>query len=141
MPVTIEIGPRDVAAGTVVVKRRDLGTKEPQKREGLVAYVQGLLERMQAELLETARKRMKENTLIANSLDEVAQILGDATAEKGGGKFVMAHIKDDPACDARIKELKASVRCIPLVDEYDGPGKCIVTGETVAHRSVIAKAY
>ena len=84
---------------------------------------------------------MKENTLIANSLDEVAQILGDATAEKGGGKFVMAHIKDDPACDARIKELKASVRCIPLIDEYDGPGKCIVTGETVEHRSVIAKAY
>ena len=40
---------------------------------------------------------MKENTLIANSLDEVAQILGDATAEKGGGKFVMAHIKDDPS--------------------------------------------
>ncbi len=141
VPVTIEIGPRDVAAGTVVVKRRDLGTKDPQKREGLVAYVQGLLELMQSELLEAARKRMKENTLIANSIDEVAEILGGTTAEKGGGKFVMAHIKDDPACDARIKEFKASVRCIPLVDEYDGSGKCIVTGETVEHRSVIAKAY
>jgi hypothetical protein len=27
------------------------------------------------------------------------------------------------------------------VDEYDGPGKCIVTGETVDRRAVIAKAY
>jgi prolyl-tRNA synthetase len=53
----------------------------------------------------------------------------------------MAHIKDDPDCDARIKEFKASVRCIPLKDEFDGPGKCIVTGETVPQRSVIAKAY
>jgi len=53
----------------------------------------------------------------------------------------MAHLKDDPACDARLKEFKATVRCIPLVDEYDGPGRCIVTGETVDRRAVIAKAY
>ena len=53
----------------------------------------------------------------------------------------MAHIKDDPACDARIKEFKASVRCIPLEDEFDGPGKCIVTGEEVPQRVVMAKAY
>ena len=43
------------------------------------------------------------------------------TAEKGGGKFVMAHVKDDPVCDARMKEFKATIRSIPLVDEYDGP--------------------
>jgi len=27
------------------------------------------------------------------------------------------------------------------VDEYDGPGKCIVTGEPVDRRVVVAKAY
>ena len=43
--------------------------------------------------------------------------------------------------DARMKEFKATIRCIPIVDEYDGPGKCIVTGETVDRRVVIAKAY
>jgi len=53
----------------------------------------------------------------------------------------MAHIKDDPQCDARIREFKATVRNIPLVDEFDGPGKCIVTGEPVDRRAVIAKAY
>ena len=36
---------------------------------------------------------------------------------------------------------KASIRNIPLVDEFDGPGKCILTGEDVSHRVVIAKAY
>jgi prolyl-tRNA synthetase len=84
---------------------------------------------------------MTANTVLANSIEEVESILRDATAEKGGGKFVMAHIKDDPACDARMKEFKATVRNIPLVDEYDGPGKCIVTGETVGQRAVIAKSY
>ena len=53
----------------------------------------------------------------------------------------MAHVKDDPACDARLKEFKATVRCIPLTDEYDGSGKCIITGERVERRVVIAKAY
>ncbi len=79
--------------------------------------------------------------MLANSLDEVESILREASAEKGGGKFVMAHIQDNPACDARLKEFKATVRNIPLVDEYDGPGKCIVTGEPVDRRAVIAKAY
>ncbi|HUE25096.1 MAG TPA: hypothetical protein VMQ86_25655, partial [Bryobacteraceae bacterium] len=78
---------------------------------------------------------------MANSIDEVQAILGDVTAEKGGGKFVMVHLADDPAGDARIKEFKATVRNIPSVDEYDGPGKCIVTGAAVDRRVVIAKAY
>ena len=92
-------------------------------------------------LFRSTSSRELANTVLANSLEEVESILQDATAEKGGGKFVMAHIKDDPICDARLKEFKTTVRNIPLVDEYDGPGKCIVTGETVAQRAVIAKAY
>jgi prolyl-tRNA synthetase len=100
-----------------------------------------VLEQMQTDLYNTARQRLKDNTVLANSLEEVEGILQDVSAEKGGGKFVMAHLKDDPACDARLKEFKATVRCIPLVDEYDGPGRCIVTGETVDRRAVIAKAY
>ena len=79
--------------------------------------------------------------MLANSIGEVESILSEVTAEKGGGKFVMAHVKDDPACDARLKEFKATMRNIPLVDEYDGAGKCIVTGEQVDRRVVIAKAY
>ncbi len=141
VPVTIEIGPRDVASGSLVVKRRDLGTKQPMPVGDAPAAVTAILESMQKDLFEAALKRRKENTVIANSFGEVEDILKNVTAEKGGGKFVMAHIKDDPACDDKVKELKASVRCIPIKDEYDGAGKCIVTGETVSHRSVIAKAY
>jgi prolyl-tRNA synthetase len=40
-----------------------------------------------------------------------------------------------------LKEFKATVRNIPLKDEFDGAGKCIVTGELVNRRVVIAKAY
>jgi len=96
---------------------------------------------MQKDLYNKAKQKLQQSTVIANSIKEVESILNEVTAEKGGGKFVMAHIKDDPKNDERIKAFKASVRNVPLVDEFGGPGKCIVSGEIVDRRAVIAKAY
>jgi prolyl-tRNA synthetase len=141
VPVVFELGPRDVAAGKVVIKRRDTGAKEIVGQADAVVKLAASLDAMQKDLYDRAKQRLKDNTVLATSIEEVESILADVTAEKGGGKFVMAHLKDDPAVDARMKEFKATVRNIPLVDEYDGPGKCIVTGEKVDRRAVIAKAY
>lgn len=141
VPVVLELGPRDIAAGKIVLKRRDTGAKEILAQEEICARLPAALEDMQAGLYRAAKDRLQANTVLANSLAEVETILGDASAEKGGGKFVMAHIQDDPICDARLKEFKATVRNIPLVDEFDGAGKCIVTGEPVDRRVVIAKSY
>jgi prolyl-tRNA synthetase len=141
VPVVLELGPRDLASGNVVLKRRDTGAKEPMPQTELASKLPALLTEMQKGLYDAAKQRMKANTVLANSIEEVESVLKDVTAEKGGGKFVMAHVKDDPRCDARMKEFKATIRCIPQVDEYDGGGKCIVTGEQVDRRVVIAKAY
>ena len=141
VPIVLELGPRDLASNNVVLKRRDTGVKETVPQADLAARIPDTLDRMQKDLYNAAKQRLKDNTVLANSIGEVEAILRDVTAEKGGGKFVMAHMKDDPACDARIKEFKATVRCIPLVDEFDGAGKCILTGEPVDRRVVIAKAY
>jgi prolyl-tRNA synthetase len=141
VPIVLELGPRDLAAGNVVLKRRDTGAKEIVPQAQLAARITETLAQMQGELLAAAKQRRKENTVLANSIQEVEDILRDVSAESGGGKFVMAHVKDDPAVDARMKEFKATVRNIPMSDEFDGPGKCIVTGEPVERRAVIAKAY
>jgi prolyl-tRNA synthetase len=141
VPIVFELGPRDVAAGNIVMKRRDTGGKEILRQSEAVAKFTATLETMQSALFTRAEERLKANTVMANSIEEVEAILNDATAEEGGGKFVMAHLKDDPQNDARIKQLKASVRNIPLVDEWDGSGRCILSGEIVDRRVVIAKAY
>ena len=141
VPVVLELGPRDLAAGNVVLKRRDTGSKEPMPQADVAGKLPGLLDQIQQDLYNAAKQRLKDNTVLANSIEEVESLLKDVTAEKGGGKFVMAHMKDDPRCDARIKEFKATIRCIPVVDEFDGGGKCIVTGEQVDRRVVVAKAY
>lgn len=141
VPAVLEIGPRDLASGSVVLKPRASGEKRSVPIAEVAEKLGQLLEDMQTSLFRAAQQRMKANTVLANSIEEVESILNDVTAEKGGGKFVMAHLKDDPRCDQRVKAFKATVRCVPLVDEYDGPGKCIVTGEPVDRRAVIAKAY
>ncbi|HTP32135.1 MAG TPA: His/Gly/Thr/Pro-type tRNA ligase C-terminal domain-containing protein, partial [Candidatus Acidoferrales bacterium] len=141
VPVVLELGPRDLAANKIVLKRRDTGAKEPVEQSVLVDRMAAALDDMQKGLYACAKERQRANTVLANSIGEVEEILRDATAEKGGGKFVMAHLKDDPICDARLKEFKATVRNIPLVDEFDGGGKCVITGEPVDRRAVIAKAY
>jgi prolyl-tRNA synthetase len=141
VPVVLELGPRDLASGNIVLKRRDTGTKEVLPQAEVATKLPQVLAEMQTGLFAAAKQRLKDNTVLAASIEEVEDILREVTAEKGGGKFVMAHLKDDPACDARLKQFKATVRCIPAIDEYDGAGKCIVTGEQVDRRVVIAKAY
>jgi prolyl-tRNA synthetase len=141
VPVVLVLGPRDVASNNIVLKRRDTGVQEVLPQSDLAARLPVVLTQMQKDLRGRAKERLKANTVTANCLKEVELILRDVTAEKGGGKFVMAHVKDDPVCDARLKEFKATVRCVPLVDEYDGRGNCIITGEPVDRRAVIAKAY
>ncbi len=141
MPVVFELGPRDVASGKIVIKRRDTGVKEIIPQEEAAGKLAATLETMQKDLYTKAKQRLKDNTVVANSIEEVEATLKDVTAEKGGGKFVVTHVKDDPANDARIKEFKAKVRGMPRVDEYDGQGKCVLTGEMVDRRSAIAKAY
>ncbi len=141
VPVVLELGPRDLASGNIVLKRRDTGAKEVIPQSDLAARLPAVLEDMQKSLFATASQRLQDNTVLANSISEVEDILNEVTAEKGGGKFVMAHLKDDPANDARLKQFKATIRCIPLEDKFDGPGNCILTGERVEKRVVIAKAY
>jgi len=141
VPVVFELGPRDLAAGTIVIKRRDNGVKETIPQSAAGEKLASTLDAIQKDLYRSAKQRLRANTVLANSIGEVEAILNDVTAEKGGGKFVMAHLKDDPANDARIKEFRASVRNIPSTDEFDGPGKCILTGENVDRRVIIAKAY
>jgi prolyl-tRNA synthetase len=50
------------------------------------------------------------------------------------------HWSDDPRLQAKLAELKVTIRCIPL----DGPkenGKCPFSGKPSTQRAVFAKAY
>ena len=68
-------GPRDLAAGKVVVKRGETGAKEPVAQETIAATVNVTLEAIQRRLYSAAKDRLRANTVLANSIGEVESIL------------------------------------------------------------------
>jgi prolyl-tRNA synthetase len=141
VPARLEIGPRDIAKNQAVLVRRDSGEKQSASLDGLPDRLVELMDQMQRDLLERGRKRLQEDSVALDTFDEFRALIEPVTAERGGGKFVMAHWCGGEACEARIKETKATIRCIPLEDRWGGPGKCMVCGGASPQRVVVAKAY
>src|SRR5690606_18402523 len=75
VPLRAEIGPRDVAAGSVFLARRDQGPKEKSgiPREELVATIDVLLNDIQTSLYQKALAMQQENTREFDSLDELTR--------------------------------------------------------------------
>lgn len=135
IPLRIAVGPRDIENGNVELARRDTLSKSIQAREGIAELVSKLLEQIQVDLFETAKKRREEMTSHVDSYEDFKKVLDD----KGG--FVYAHWDGTSETEDKIKEeTKATIRCIPLNNEY-GSGKCMVTGKPSTQKVLFARAY
>ena len=137
VPVRIEIGPRDLAAGTASVSRRDRGAKEREAIPlgALAARLPDILEDQQAGLLARAAAFRESRSVRLGTAREVEDHFADPAAG-----FAHVHVADEPAIAAMLDPLKVTVRCIPM-DGPDEPGTCVVTGAPVTRRSVLARAY
>jgi prolyl-tRNA synthetase len=137
-PLRLEVGPRDIAAGTVMAARRT-GGKESMPIEGLSGSVKRELDAIQAGLLTTALERREANSLRGpKSKQEFIDFL-----ENEGG-FVYAGFCGDPVVEQEIKEAtKATIRCIPNPEFRSpiAPTTCIWTGRPATVEAVWARAY
>jgi prolyl-tRNA synthetase len=139
VPVRIEIGPRDVAAGSCVVKRRDKDPKEKSSLPltGAATVLKTLMSEMQTSLLERARAFRASRMVQVDTFDQFKQALDPG----GKGNFLLAHWDGTPETEKKIKdETKATIRCIPLEGENE-PGRCVLTGRPSAQRVIFAQAY
>jgi prolyl-tRNA synthetase len=136
VPFRIEVGPRDVAGNTMILKRRlDREKANVALSELSAAWLRERMDQIQKAMFEKARAFRDENTRTASSYDEMKKIL----AEQGG--FVRAFFKPDRTAEAKIKEqTKATVRCIPI-DGQGASGKCIFSGEETNTQVLFAQAY
>ena len=134
VPVRLALGPRDIEQGTIELARRDILQKSVVPQEGIADRISGLLEEIQENIYQRAINFRKENTYKVDSWDEMVDVLDN----KGG--FVLAHWDGSKESEDKIKETKATIRCIPLNAEKE-EGKCIVSGKPSPHRVLIAKAY
>ena len=135
VPVRLAIGPKDLENGTFEVARRDTLTKEVKPADGIVTYIQDLLEQIQKDLFNKAVDYRKAHTTEVNSFEEFTEVLENKTG------FVLAHWDGTAATEEKIKDVtKATIRCIPL-DRVEESGVCVFTGAPSKGRVLFAKAY
>jgi len=134
VPLRIEIGPRDLAAGQAVLVRRDTGEKTPAPLSSLGERVPALLDDVQQTLLDQARAFREANTHHVTDYAAFQRVIDDP------GGFIVAPWCGDAACEAAIKDdTKATIRCIPF--EEQEAGTCMRCGEPAAERAVFARSY
>jgi prolyl-tRNA synthetase len=144
VPVRVEVGPRDMAEGSVFVARRDQSPKDKQslKNEAFVAGIGSMLSEIQQGLFERAQQLRESNTKVVNSREEFYDYF-KGERESGGG-FALAHWSGDIAAAEKVQQdLGVTLRCLPLPDSplNDGPGVCPFTGGSSAQRAVWAQSY
>jgi prolyl-tRNA synthetase len=136
VPLRVELGPKDVAKGNVVLARRDRPGKEGKSfvpQEGLADAVKTMLAEIQQALFDRALAFRKSNTVEPKDYGEFK-----TAVERG---FALAHWCGSEGCEGKIKEeTKATLRCIPL-EQSGEPGKCIFCGHASKEKAIFAKAY
>ncbi|WP_102128148.1 proline--tRNA ligase [Deinococcus planocerae] len=142
VPVRVELGPRDLEQGVVVVKNRNAEEKETLSREEAVGSMKARLDGIQSWLLKRATDFMLENTVKVDTYEEFRAAIE-------AGKWVLAFHCGDEASERQIKEdTKATIRNIPLDDaeffaEREEGGVCVHTGRPAAYgkRVIFGRQY
>jgi prolyl-tRNA synthetase len=137
VPLRVEIGGRDLAAGAATIARRDTGDKRQLPLAGLVARIGELLRDVQASLLREALDERERRTLRDPAgYDELIEYL---RAARG---FAVTGWCGDEECEARVKEdSSATIRCLPLDEQTAPAGACICCGRPALTSATWAQAY
>ena len=134
VPIRVEVGFRDMEAGTLFCVRRDTSEKQSYKIDSASSELNSLLDKIQGNMFNQALEFRDKNTFTAESYDEFKLLI-----ESGG--FIRCSWDGNPDTEAAIKgDTKATIRCI-LPDVIDKDKKCIYSGNPAKHEVIFARAY
>ena len=133
VPVRIELGPKDLAAGQATIARRDTSEKQTASYEGIEDAIKDILEQIQTNLYDRALEHRNAHMVKVDNYDEFKSKLE--------GNFVLAHWCGGAECEAKVKEeTKATIRCIPF-DQASENGNCVICGKQSKGRVIFARSY
>jgi prolyl-tRNA synthetase len=137
VPVRLEIGPRDLASGQVVLARRT-GGKAPVPLQSATAAVTSALDEIQASLLAAALERREQNSIRGATKAQFLEFI------KGPGGFAYGGFCGSPTCEAEIKQqTNATIRVLPDPEfrSKEAPQTCMWCGKPSVAEAVWAQAY
>jgi len=132
VPLRIEIGPRDIENGTVVVVRRDNGEKAVVKQSDLGTEIPKMLDAVHNGLYERAKNRMESMIFPVKTYKEMLDI-----AENKPG-FIRAEWCGAGACEDKLKK-DSGVTSRAIID--GGTDKCAICGAKAKHLVIWGKSY
>jgi prolyl-tRNA synthetase len=134
VPLRIEIGPRDLKEGKMVLKRRDTLEKDfvEYQEEELVELVEDRLDKITQNLKEKAWEMLHENIREVKALEEAR----DTIQEDGG--IVSFLWCGDEACGKDVEE-KVHVDILGIQEE--ATGDCVNCGQKASYRALLARTY
>ena len=135
VPLRLEIGPKDLEKGQVVLARRDNGEKLFIPMEQLLDKIPELLESISQNLYQKALQNRAEKTFTAKDYDTFKELI----ETKPG--FIKAMWCENAECEAKIKEdTGATARCMPFEQETIGD-TCVCCGKPAKTMVYWGKSY
>ena len=132
VPVRIELGPRDLEAGKILCARRDTLEKSEMALSGAADGIRALLQTVQKDMLEAARKRRDGRIVYAKDMDEIL-------AGVENGNFVKAGWCGCRECEDKIKEKTAASSRV--IAEGETAETCACCGKKAEKVVYFARAY
>jgi prolyl-tRNA synthetase len=133
VPVRIELGARELAAGEATLVRRDDRSKSTVPLDGAARAAIDLLEEIQQVLFTQSRTFREEHTYPVTDFDEFTRRVGD------GGLFLAAWSGTEESEHALGEGTGATIRCI--VDAEPPAPTCLISGMPARHTVLIGRAY
>jgi prolyl-tRNA synthetase len=141
VPVRIEIGPRDVDAGTVVLVRRDREKGDPEQKQSvplgeLAAALRTLLDAIQVTLFAQAKDFLTSHTFRVTDRGDFLE-----KCKNRAGMIDIAWCWR-PECEAEVKALTgATTRNTYPLPPSDAGARCVACGEPAVVRAYFAQSY
>jgi prolyl-tRNA synthetase len=133
VPVRVELGARELAAGQATVVRRDARTKEPVALATVAATTAGLLDEIQRGLHTESLAFREANTHPVTDMDTFKRRIAE-------GGFLLVAWDGSDETEATLGEgTGASIRAI--IDADPPAATDLVSGRPAQHAVLVAKAY
>ena len=135
IPLRLEIGPRDIESNSCILVRRDTNEKIQVSLDNISDKVKDLLEMIQHDMYDKAKKHLESHTYVAKNMDEFTDIINN----KAG--FIKAMWCGHQECEDKIKELTAATsRCMPFEQEKISD-VCVCCGKPATKMVYWGRAY